>query len=132
MANKELESAKAAYERGEISKGELDDVAIADFEKNKQKIYKSPLAQADALQPRKIALDFANMKDNELLDHFVKSSGWGFSGKLKNNGFHFKGPDWEPSYNPMTRQQVIDELLERKRIDEEEDGDWFDYLDEDD
>ena len=73
-------------------------------------------------------LKFEDLKDDELLDHFINSSGFGFTGKIKNGGFHFSGPDWEKSYNPMTRQQVIDELNERKRIDLEEDGDWFEYL----
>ena len=95
-----------------------------------QKVFKNPAQQAQALQPRKINLDFANMQDKDLLNHFVKSSGWGFTGRIKPDGFYFNGPEWEKSYNPMTREQVINELLERKRIDEEEDGDWFDYLDE--
>ena len=92
------------------------------------KIYKTPIAQAQAIQPRKINLDFLNMTDKDLLDHFIRSSGFGFTGSHKNGNFSFNGPDWDKSWNPLTRQQVIDELNERKRIDEEEDGDWFDYL----
>lgn len=92
--------------------------------------YNDPRELAKTMNPRKIKLDFSTMNDDDLLNHFVQSSGWGFSGSHKNGKFRFKGPDWDNSWNPMTRDRVIEELNERKRIDEEEGGDWFEYLNE--
>lgn len=76
--------------------------------------------------------DFDSKSDDELLDAFIKSSGWGFDGSHKDGKFRFSGPDWDSAYNPMSRAAVIRELKERKRIDDEEDGDWFSYLNEED
>jgi len=75
-----------------------------------------------------IDLQFEKMTNKQLLEHFIKSSGFGYSGSYRNGKFHFNGPDWDEDWNPLNRQQVIDELNERKRVDEEDDGDWFNYL----
>lgn len=73
-------------------------------------------------------LEFEKFDDKKLLNHFLKSSGWGFTGSQKDGKFTIKGPEWDKSWNPMSRQQIIDELNERKRIDLEDDGDWFEYI----
>lgn len=124
-----------ALELDELQDKDLSDLA-REYEANapvtkalwKPKNFKSPVELADSLSQRKVNLDFTNMSDDELLSHFINSSGWGFTGTQKNGKFRFNGPDWDKTFNPMSREQVIDELNERKRIDEEEDGDWFDYL----
>ena len=90
--------------------------------------FKTPVPIINKAKVDPSYFDFEKNTDKELLDKFVKSSGWGFRGKLKDGGFHFSGPDWDESWNPMTRDQVLAELKERKRIDDEDGGDWFDYL----
>lgn len=93
------------------------------------KIYKSPIAQAQNLtrQPSTSPFfDFAKDPVGDLLYKWVRSSGWGATGNpINKNLYILEDPD-NGSYK-VTRQQLIDELNERKRIDDEEDGDFFDF-----
>lgn len=93
------------------------------------RIYKNPLEQAQKLaQPKSTSpyFDFANDKVGDLLYKFLQSSGWGYIGNPINKAsYMIEGPDLPPTR--FTRQQIIDELNERKRIDDEEDGDFFDF-----
>lgn len=73
-------------------------------------------------------LDFNKMTDKELVQHLAKSNGEGSTGSHRKGKFYFHGPDWDDDYNPLTRKQVIEELEERRKLNIEEDEDWFDYL----
>lgn len=95
-------------------------------------VYKNPRDLAQKLVKPKSAspyFDFANDKVGDLLYKYIQSSGWGYTGNPINKAsYMIEGPDFPPTR--FTRQQIIDELNERKRIDDEEDGDWFDFVDD--
>ena len=96
------------------------------------RVFKSPLEQAAKLNPNKPTnpyFDFANDKVGDLLYKYIQSSGWGFTGNpIDKNTYIIEGPDFPAKR--ISRKQIIKELNERKRIDDEDDGDWFDFVED--
>lgn len=93
------------------------------------RVYKTPVQQAAVMARPKLSgpfFDFEKDPTGDLLYKFVRSSGFGLIGNpINKNSYMIE--DIDNGTRRMTRQQIIDELRERQRIDDEEDGDWFDF-----
>lgn len=119
-----LEQARADFDAGKISLGELDDVAIAEFEKNKRKLYKNPFSQAEGASNEPNAYDRARvlnflenygdfLTDNAYLD-FAKAKGITPGKPDSNRGY----------YNEYIKNE---DFLREVNDGMEKDNQWDDY-----